>query len=39
MTAFALVADASNVFSTSTQVTGKVYAANYALPSSQTVCV
>lgn len=32
ITGFALSADASNVFSTSTQVTGKVYAADYALP-------
>lgn len=29
ITGFTLTADASNVFSTSTQVTGKVYAANY----------
>ncbi|MDB4954560.1 MAG: hypothetical protein JWO36_2129 [Myxococcales bacterium] len=33
MTGFALVADATNVFSTSTQITGKAYAANYAVPS------
>lgn len=32
ITGFSLTADASNVFSTSTQVVGKVYAANYALP-------
>ena len=32
VTGFALTADATNVFSTSTQVTGKVYAADYALP-------
>ncbi len=32
MTGFALVADPSNMFSTSTQVAGKVYAANYAAP-------
>lgn len=33
ITGFSLVADASNVFSTSTQVVGKVYAADYAVPS------
>jgi hypothetical protein len=33
ITGFSLTADATNVFSTSTQVTGKVYAANYAVPS------
>lgn len=32
VTGFSLVADATNVFSTSPQVTGKVYAANYAAP-------
>ena len=32
LTGFSLVADASNVFSTSPQVTGKIYAANYAVP-------
>ena len=32
ITEFALVADATNVFSTSTQVIGKVYASNYAVP-------
>jgi hypothetical protein len=32
ITGFSLVADASNVFSTSAQVTGKIYAANYAVP-------
>ena len=32
ITGFALIADATNVFSTSTQVTGKVYAADYAPP-------
>lgn len=32
ITGFALNVDASNVFSTSTQVTGKVYAANYTPP-------
>src|SRR4051812_36132955 len=33
ITGFALVADATNVFATSTQVVGKVYAANYSVPS------
>lgn len=32
ITGFSLSADATNVFSTSTQVIGKVYAADYALP-------
>ena len=32
ITGFSLTADASNVFSTSTQVTGKVYAADYLAP-------
>lgn len=32
ITGFALTADATNAFSTSTQVSGKVYAADYALP-------
>ncbi len=32
ITGFSLKADASNVFSTTTQVTGKVYASDYALP-------
>jgi hypothetical protein len=32
ITGFSLTADSTNVFSTSTQVTGKVYAANYAVP-------
>jgi hypothetical protein len=32
MTGFALTADSTNTFSTSTQVTGKLYAANYAVP-------
>ena len=32
ITGFALTPDATNVFSTSTQVTGKVYAADYAAP-------
>ncbi len=33
VTGFSLVADATNVFSTSPQVIGKIYAANYAAPS------
>jgi len=32
ITGFALIADASNAFSTSSLVTGNVYAANYAVP-------
>ena len=32
VTNFSLIADATNVFSTSTQVTGKIYAADYAVP-------
>ena len=32
LTGFPLVADSTNVFSTSTQVVGKVYAANYTVP-------
>ncbi len=32
ITGFALKADRTNTFSTSTQVTGKIYAANYAAP-------
>jgi hypothetical protein len=32
VTGFALTANASNAFSTSTQVTGKIYAADYAAP-------
>ena len=32
ITGFALKADSTNTFSTSTQVTGKIYAANYASP-------
>ncbi len=32
ITGFALIADSTNVFSTSSQVTGSVYAANYASP-------
>jgi hypothetical protein len=33
LTGFSLVADATNVFSTSPQIVGKAYAANYAVPS------
>jgi hypothetical protein len=32
ITGFGLIADSTNVFSGSTQVTGKLYAANYAVP-------
>jgi hypothetical protein len=32
ITGFSMVADPSNVFSTSAQVTGKIYASNYAAP-------
>jgi hypothetical protein len=32
VTGFSLVADSTNVFSTSPQVTGKIYAADYAVP-------
>lgn len=32
ITGFSLIADATNAFSTSSQVTGKVYAADYAVP-------
>ena len=32
LTGFSLVADSTNVFSTSTQIVGKAYAANYAVP-------
>ena len=32
ITGFSLTADSTNVFSTSSQVTGKIYAADYALP-------
>jgi len=32
ITGFSLIADPTNVFSTSTEVTGKVYASNYASP-------
>ena len=32
ITGFSLVADSTNVFSTSPQITGKAYAANYAVP-------
>ena len=34
ITGFSLIADATNVFATSPQVTGKIYAANYAVPTS-----
>lgn len=34
ITGFSLIADATNTFSTSAQVTGKVYAANYTAPTS-----
>ena len=34
ITGFSLAADATNVFSTSTQVIGKVYAADYEAPAS-----
>ncbi|MGB8218092.1 MAG: ice-binding family protein [Candidatus Methanoperedens sp.] len=37
ITGFSLIADASNVFSTSSIVTGKVYAANYAPPTPSTM--
>ena len=33
ITGFSLVADSTNVFSTSSSVVGKIYAANYAVPS------
>ena len=33
ITGFSLVADSTNVFSKSSQVSGKIYAANYAVPS------
>src|SRR5207237_10551384 len=33
VTGFALIADSTNVFATSTQVSGQVFAANYAVPS------
>ncbi|MGC1377205.1 MAG: ice-binding family protein [Anaerolineales bacterium] len=33
ITGFSVVADSTNVFSRSAQVTGKIYAANYAVPS------
>lgn len=32
ITGFSLVADSTNVFATSTQITGKAFAANYAVP-------
>jgi hypothetical protein len=34
ITGFALIADATNVYATSTQVTGKIFAADYAVPTS-----
>lgn len=37
ITGFSLVADASNVFSTSVAVTGKIYAADYAPPTPATL--
>lgn len=37
ITGFGLVADSSNKFSTSSLVTGKVYAANYAVPTPATM--
>ncbi len=37
LTGFSLVADATNVFSTSPQVTGKLFAANYAAPTPMTL--
>jgi Ice-binding-like/Bacterial Ig-like domain len=37
LTGFSLVADSTNVFSNSTQVVGKVYAANYAVPTPTTL--
>ena len=37
ITGFALVADSTNVFSTSSQVTGKVYAVDYAVPTPSDV--
>ncbi|WPC68731.1 ice-binding family protein [Rhodoferax ferrireducens] len=37
ITGFSLIADPTNVFSTSLYVTGKVYAANYAVPTPTTL--
>ncbi|NDP40041.1 MAG: DUF3494 domain-containing protein [Rhodoferax sp.] len=37
ITGFSLIADPTNVFSTSLYVTGKVYAANYAVPTPTTM--
>lgn len=37
ITGFSLTADATNVFATSSQVTGKVYAADYAVPTPSTL--
>ncbi len=39
ITGFSLIADSTNVFSRSTQVTGKVYAANYAAPTPTNLTV
>lgn len=39
ITGFALTADATNVFSTSSQVTGRAYAADYASPTSSNLGV
>jgi hypothetical protein len=37
ITGFGLIADSSNTFSTSSLVTGKIYAANYAVPTPATL--
>ena len=37
ITMFSLIADSTNVFSTSAQVTGKIYASNYAAPTPATL--
>jgi hypothetical protein len=37
LTGFSLIADATNTFSTSPQVTGKIYAADYAVPTPSTL--
>jgi hypothetical protein len=39
VTGFTLVADSTNVFANSTQVSGKVYAANYAVPTPTNLTV
>jgi hypothetical protein len=39
ITGFSLTADATNVFSTSTQIIGKVYAADYAVPASSNLTI